>query len=420
MAKTTNGLTAKKVERLTEPGRYPDGNGLHLIITPSGTKNWQWRFYRQGVSKDRQDVHSVEHWLGLGPFHTVSLKDARERARAARLQLLDGIDPIAAKKAAKASAALAAAKALTFEAAAKQYYAQHAPRWRDPKSGQFLSQLKQHVFPTLGALSVADIDTGLVLKVIEPIWSTKTETASRLRRRIETILDWAAVRGFRSADIPNPARWKGHLSEVLPPPDKTKPVQHHAALAYTAVPTFMAELEGRQAIAARALAFTILTASRTGETIGATWDEIDLKEGVWTIPAGRMKAAKEHKVPLADAALEILRALPREAGNDFVFIGQQGGGGLSNMAMLALLKRMDQPVTVHGFRSAFRDWAAERTSFANHILEMALAHTVQGVEAAYRRGDLLDKRRRLMSEWASYCYTKPASGEVVGIREAVR
>ena len=305
---------------------------------------------------------------------------------------------------------------MTFEEAAKQYYKQHAPRWRDRKSGQFLSQLKQHVFPKLGALSVADIDTGLVLRVIKPLWSTKTETASRLRRRIETILDWCVVRGFRAAGD-NPARWAGHLAEVLPP--QTRQVKHHAALPFDQLPAFMSELVKREGVAARALEFTILSAARTGETIGALWSEFDLDAKTWTVPADRMKGHKEHVVPLSARAVEILRAVPREA--DFVFIGGQRGGGLSNMAMAAVLKRMNCAETVHGFRSSFRDWAAERTSYPNHVVEMALAHTVGGVEGAYRRGDLLEKRRRLMAEWARFATTKPViTATVTGIREAVR
>ena len=273
------------------------------------------------------------------------------------------------------------------------------------------------MFPKLGALSVADIDTGLVLKVIEPIWSTKTETASRLRRRIETILDWATVRGYRSGD--NPARWAGHLREVLPPPDKTRQVKHHAALPFAELPAFMSELAKREGVAARALEFTILTAARTGETIGATWNEIDFKNKTWTVPADRMKGRKEHVVPLSVPAIEILRGLPREA--DFVFIGGQRNNGLSNMAMAAVLKRMGRSdVTVHGMRSVFSDWAHERTAHVGNVIEMALAHSIpSATEAAYRRGTLFAKRTRLMNDWARYCYGKAASGEVVSIR-AVR
>ena len=405
---TTKGLTAKKVERLRTPGRYRDSEvrGLHLIVTPSGTQNFQLRFY----------LHGVERWHGLGSAADFSLKEARERARNARQLLADGVDPIAAKKKAKVDAAREAAKALTFEQAALAWYKQHEAKWKNAKhSAQFLSSLKAYAFPKIGRLSVTDVDTGQVLRCVEPIWLTKTETANRVRGRIENVLDWATVRGYREGD--NPARWKGHLSEVLPLPDKISTPKHHAAMAYAQVPTFMGELAGRQGVAPRALALTVLTAARTAEVIGATWDEIDFAAKTWTIPAGRMKGGKEHKVPLAEPVIELLRALPRERDNPFVFIGQQSGGGLSNMAMLSLLRRMGRDdVTVHGMRSAFRDWAAERTSYPNHIVEMALAHVVGGVEGAYRRGDLLDKRRRLMAEWARYCYSKPATGEVVPIR----
>jgi integrase len=259
---------------------------------------------------------------------------------------------------------------------------------------------------------VAAIDTGLVLKCIEPIWQQKTETASRVRGRIESVLDWATVRGYRTGD--NPARWKGHLAEVLPARSQIQKPNHHAALPFAEVPEFVAALTKREGVAARALEFTILTAARTGEVIGARWEEIDTAAKLWTVPAGRIKGGREHRVPLSDRVLDVLRALPTERGNDFVFIGP-------NMALAAVLKRMARDdITVHGFRSTFRDWAAERTNYPNHVVEMALAHVVGNkVEAAYRRGDLFDKRRRLMGEWARYCTTPLAKGNnVVAIREA--
>jgi len=365
----------------------------------------------------RYELNGKERFYGLGPLHTVSLKDARERARKARLQLLDGIDPIAAKQQRKADAALAAAKAITFETAARQYFDQHAAKWRNRKHrAQFLSTLQTYAYPTLGKLPVAAIDTGLVLKVIEPIWPTKTETASRVRSRVEAVLDWATVRGYRTGD--NPARWKGHLAEVLPARGKIRRTIHHAALPFGEIGAFVAALRAREGVAARALEFGILTAARTGEVIGARWPEVDLKAKVWTVPAGRMKGSREHRVPLSDGALEILRALPREDNNPRVFIGPRKDG-LSNMAMASVLHRMGRDdITVHGFRSTFRDWAAERTSYPNHVVEMALAHVIgDKVEGAYRRGDLFEKRRRLMADWAKYCGTKPTQGaEVVSIR----
>ena len=331
--------------------------------------------------------------------------------------LSDGIDPVEAKKQARAAAALAAAKTVTFEEAAKQYYAQHNAKWNNRKhAAQFISTMSTYAFPKIGRLSVADIDTGAVLRCIEPIWPSKTETASRVRQRIELVLDWATVRNYRTGE--NPARWKGHLAEVLPARDQIQKSNHHPALPFVELPEFMADLAKREGIAARALEFTIFTAARTGESIGATWDEIDFDAKTWTVPAGRIKGGKEHKVPLSDQALEILRALPRE-DNPHVFIGGQKGTALSNMAMASLLKRMGRNnITVHGFRSCFRDWAAERTNYQNHIVEMALAHTIDSkVERAYRRGDLYPKRVRLMAEWAKFATGAQANGDVVSLNE---
>jgi integrase len=269
-------------------------------------------------------------------------------------------------------------------------------------------------------LPVASIDTGLVLKVVEPIWQDKTETASRVRGRIESVLDWATVRGYGTGE--NPARWKGHLAEVLPARGRIAKPEHHPALPYADIGAFLVKLRERDALAAKALEFTVLTAARTGEVIGARWDELNLAEKVWTIPAGRMKGGRAHRVPLAGRALEILAELQREEDNDFVFIGPAARGGLSNMAMAAVLKRMGHAgITVHGFRSTFRDWAAERTSFPNHVVEMALGHVIgDKVEAAYRRGDLFEKRRKLAAAWADYCSRPAGNGgaAVVPIRGA--
>jgi integrase len=378
---------------------------LVLQVRNANNASWLLRYERAGR----------EHSLGLGPLRLVPLKAARERARAAQRGLLDGIDPLQAKRDARAAAALAAAKALTFEAAATAYFNQHEKKWRSAKHrDQFLSSMNNYAFPVLGQLPVAAIDIGLVLKVIEPQWLTKTETMSRLRGRIENVLDYATVRGYRSGD--NPARWKGHLSEVLPERDKIAKIKHFEALPYAAVPQFMSELRARQGSGPRALEFCVLTAARTGEVVGARWAEINLKEALWTIPAARMKAGKEHRVPLAGSAVALLKALPTEG--EFVFIGPQPHGGLSGMALVRTLRRMGQTaVTVHGFRSSFMDWAHERTSYPKVVIDMALAHSVgDKTESAYRRGDLLDKRRRLMAEWGKYCTTSPTAntaGEVV-------
>jgi integrase len=265
-------------------------------------------------------------------------------------------------------------------------------------------------------LSVSAIDTGLVLKALEPIWLTKTETASRVRNRIEAVLDWATVRGYRAGD--NPARWKGHLAEVLPARNAVTKVAHHAAMPIDELPAFMVELREVNGVAARALEFCILTAARTGEVIGARWEEIDLAAATWTVSAGRMKGGREHRSPLSSRAVELLRSLPREDGNPFVFIGRRAGAGFSDLALANVLKRMERAdITVHGFRSTFRDWAAERTNFQNHIIEMALAHRISSqVEAAYRRGDLLAKRKQLMEAWTGFCVGSPAIGTVALLR----
>jgi integrase len=394
-------LTEKKIAKLKEPGRYGDGHGLYLQVQSRSNRSWLLRYERNGRG---------ERWMGLGPLHTIDLREARERARKARQQLLDGMDPLDARKAQRAARALEAARTITFEAAAQAYFDAHERSWKNAKHrAQFVSTLQTYAYPKIGKLPVAAIDVGLVLKVIEPIWQDKTETANRVRGRIEAVLDWATVRGYRAGD--NPARWKGYIENVLPSRGKIQKTNHHAALPFIDLPEFMTALGQRDGVAGRALEFTILTTARTGEVIGATWDEIDLKEKTWTVPAGRMKASKEHRVPLSSRAIEILQALPRERNNRFVFIGPRKGG-LSNMAMAALLGRMGRDdITVHGFRSTFRDWAAERTSYPNHVVEMALAHVVgDKVEAAYRRGDLYDKRTRLMADWTRFCRTKPASG----------
>jgi integrase len=359
--------------------------------------------------------------MGLGPLHTFSLAEARERARKARQQLADGIDPLRAREAQRATQALEAARAMTFEQAVRAYFDGHERKWRNAKHrAQFLSTLKTYAFPRIGSLPVAAIDTGLVLKCIEPIWQDKTETASRLRGRIEAVLDWATVRGYRTGD--NPARWKGHLAEVLPARGQIQKTNHHAALPYGELPDFMAQLAARGGVAARALEFTILTAARTGEVIGARWDEIDFKAKTWVVPAGRIKGGKEHRVPLCDRAHQLLKSLPREHGNSFVFIGPRRGSSLSNMAMLKTLQRMGRgDLTVHGFRSTFRDWATERTNYPNHVMEMALAHAIgDKVEASYRRGDLFAKRVRLMADWAKFCSQPSVSGGVIPLQKASR
>lgn len=404
-----NRLTALAVARKKKPGRHGDGGGLWLQVSRSGTKSWLFRFMRN--RKARQ--------MGLGPVHTVSLAEARDKATDCRKLLLDGIDPIEARKEGQMQARIEAASGITFKECAEKYIAAHEPAWRNDKHrAQWKSTLMTYVYPVLGELSVGAINTGLVLKVIEPIWMVKPETAARIRGRLEAVLDWAKAREYRTGD--NPARWRGHLDKLLPPRRKVARVRHHAALPFTELPDFMAALRERDGVSPRALEFTILTAARTGETVGAEWPEIEINGAVWTILAERMKGEREHRVPLSDRAMEILEALPREGEGEFVFMGGRAGRPLSNMALLRLLRRMGRTdVTAHGFRSTFSDWAAETTAYPREVVEMALAHAVSDkVEAAYRRGDLFEKRRRLMDDWSKYCTFPPPVGEkVVPIRK---
>jgi integrase len=407
-------LTVKQIAKLTEPGRYRDERGLYLQVMSPTNRSWLLRFERDGR----------ERWMGLGSAKTFTLEEARERARDARKLLADGIDPLEAKRASRAARALASAKVLTFKQAAERYFEDHSRKWSNPKHrAQFTSTLESYVYPHIGDLPVATLDTALMLKVLEAknggserFWTAVPETASRVRRRIEWVLDWAAVRGYRTGD--NPARWKGHLDQVLPATTELRETKHHPSLPYTDTPLFMAELANREGIGARALEFAILTAARTGEVIGATWGEIDLTTNTWVVPKDRMKARREHRVPLSPAASALLEKLPREG--DFVFPGGRKGTPISNMAMTTVLRRMERAgITVHGFRSTFRDWAAETTGYPNHVVEMALAHVIANkVEAAYRRGDLFEKRRRLMADWARYClqHGKPSAENVVTIR----
>jgi integrase len=358
--------------------------------------------------------------MGLGPLNTINLAKAREGAQRARELLLKQIDPLDARKAERAAIAAAEAKKLTFAEAAQRFCVAHETKWNKPHyRAQVLSSLKMYAVPAIGNMDVADIDTAAVLRVIDPIWNSKTVTADRVRGRIENILDWASVRGHRAGGD-NPARWRGHLSEVLPPVSAVRKPQHHPALPYAQIGAFMAALRARTGVSPRALEFTILTAVRTKETIGATWNEIDLANATWTIPKERMKASREHRVPLSSVVVKLLQQLPHEQDNPHIFIGAQKGGGLSNMGMAQVLQRMGyKQYTVHGFRSSFSDWAHEHTNHSNHEIELSLAHSIGSqVEKAYRRGDLFDKRRRLMEAWAKFCSAPaaPSGAEVVPLR----
>ena len=399
MARVIGRLTALKVSsRAIKPGMYADGGGLYLQVTGTGAKSWIYRYMLRG--KERE--------MGLGSLSAVGLADARTKATECRSLRQAGVDPIEARKSARDQARLDATKALTFKDAAVAYIGAHRAGWRNPKHiWQWGATLVTYANPVIGDLSLQAIDTTLILKVLEPIWPTKPETASRLRGRIEAVLDWATVRGYRKGE--NPARWRGHLSKLLPARSKVRKVKHLTALPYAELPGFMVALRAQGGIAARALEFTILTAARTGEAIGAKWNEISLTDKVWTVPAERMKAGKEHRVPLSGPALRILENMNPggDAPDHFVFQGGKHGKALSNMAMIAVLRRMGRgDSTVHGFRSSFRDWAAERTNFPSEVAEMALAHAVgDKVEAAYRRGDLFERRRRMMAAWATFCTT---------------
>jgi integrase len=383
-------LTTAQVKH-AKPGRHGDGRGLYLQVI-GGSKTWILRY----------EHNKRERWMGLGSLEFVSLAQARERAFELRRQLKDrGVDPLDARKAGVAGARLAALKRGTFEEVARQYVEVRSAQWKgDGSRREWLSTLQRYAFPIIGSFSVASIDTALVHRVLEPVWAKKNHVGQRLRERIEAVLEFAKSMGLREGE--NPARWKGHLANVLPKATRTSRTKHHPALPYAELPAFMAELRAVAGIAARALEFTILTAVRTAEARFAHWSEFDLAARIWTIPGDRMKGDKEHRVPLPDRALAILRELPRNG--DAVFAGRSAGGFLNQDAMADALAKWRPDVTVHGFRSTFRDWAAEITGSPNYVVEMALAHAISnGVEAAYRRGDLFEKRRRLMDGWEAYC-----------------
>jgi integrase len=407
VGRTVARLTVLAVTRAKEKGMYADGGGLYLHVSASGAKSWIYRFM---LAKRPRE-------MGLGPTHTISLAEARDMAVECRKLRRDGIDPIEIRYARRQRVQLDAAKAMTFTECATRYIAAHKAGWRSPKSlAAWEGTLATFVDPVFGQLPVQAIDTGLVTKALAPIWTTKPETAGRVRGRIETILDYATVNGWREGV--NPARWRGHLDKALPNKAKVRAVEHHPALPFAELPGFLEELRQENGVAARALEFAIVTSARTGEVIGARGGEIDPAGKLWTIPGARMKGGREHRVPLSDAALAIIEKLPQGTADEFLFPGGKAGRPLSNMAMLALLKRMKRSdLTVHGFRSTFRDWAAERTTFQNEVIEMALAHAVgDKVEAAYRRGDLFDKRRGLMEAWGAYGQNAPAAAAVVPIR----
>jgi integrase len=392
-------------------GMHSDGGGLYLQVTEGSDRtihrSWIYRYA----------INGKERHMGLGSLADVGLAEARQSAADARKLKAQRIDPIEARNKSRATAAAAAnVKVITFDDCSSAYIAAHRPGWKNPKhAAQWERTLATYVSPALGGLPVQNVDTDLVLGVLQPIWTKKNETASRVRGRIEQILNWATVKKYREGE--NPARWRGHLEELLAARKNVHAVKHHAALPYAELPSFFRALRSQDSVSARALEFTILTAARTNETLKGTMAEV--ADRLWTIAGDRMKAGRDHRVPLSDQALVTMNALaPLRGRGDYLFPGERDGRPLSNMAMMQLLKRMGYGhVTVHGFRSTFRDWAAERTAFPSEVVEMALAHTVSDkVEAAYRRGDLFDKRRKLMEAWADYCERGQPSAEVVPLR----
>jgi integrase len=400
MPKIAKELTPLAVSKIRRVGLTAVGgvSGLGLKVMPSGSRAWVLRTVVAGKRRE----------YGLGGYPSVSLASARDRARGLLDQIFTGTDPSVAKKEAKSKLAAQKAKSVTFKVLAEQYIAQHEAAWKNAKhAAQWTSTLETYVHPTLGSMVVGDIDTPAILKVLEPIWKEKAETASRLRGRIESVLDYAAAKGLREGA--NPARWKGHLSLTLPSKRKVSPVQHHKAIPVCDMPIFFKALQKREGTAARALELLTLTASRSGEIRGMRWEEIDLAKKTWTIPVARMKAGKEHRVPLSKVAIQLLMVQPTRKQGGLVFPGSKSGTQMSDMSLTAVMRRMQASGVPHGMRASFRNWTAEETTFPNEVAEMALAHAItSGVEAAYRRGDLFEKRRSMMDDWATFLTQSPS------------
>jgi len=409
MPKVASELGALQVQKLaaTTGLHFVGGvHGLALQVTSAGAKSW---ILRMVVGTKRRE-------MGLGPYPEVTLAKARDKAREARELVRSGVDPIQRQREAASALRAAVVKALTFDDCADAYIKAHEAGWRNVKHAQqWRNTLKTYASPVFGSLLVRDVTLTHVLAALEPVWTTKTETASRLRNRIELVLDWAAARGLREG--PNPARWRGHLDKLLPKPSKVQKTEHHAAVPVGDVGAFMARLHEVEGMGARALEFVILTAARSGEVRGAKWAEIDLRAKVWVVPAERMKAGKEHRVPLSDTALALLKALPRIDGGELVFPSPKGGT-LSDMTLVSVTRRMKVNAVPHGFRSTFKDWASERTSYPRDVTEMALAHAIPDkTEASYRRGDLFEKRRLMMRDWAAFLARIEQPAEVVDLAD---
>jgi integrase len=402
MGRKAKELGPLAVKNLKEPGLHFVGgvDGLALQIAPGGSRSWVLRAMMGGKRRD----------MGLGGYPDVTLAGAQQAARDARLRLREGVDPIEHSKAQKSALAASRARDVTFKKCALDYIASHEATWSTKSHDQWLNSLESHVFPRIGHLFVRDVGVPQVLEVLRPIWQEITETASRVRGRIERILDWAKVAQLRSGE--NPARWKGHLEVMLGAPTKVQASEHFKALHYSHVPAFMARLREEKGQGAKALEFAILTASRSTQARGATWAEVDLESAVWVIPKERMKAKREHRVPLSSSAVDLLKLQARFDKTDLVFPSSDDRM-ISDATMNAVLKRMKVEAVPHGFRSSFKDWCTERTNYPREVSEMALAHAVgDKVEQAYRRGDLFDKRKQAMQDWDDFL--KGAKGRSQG------
>ena len=410
-------LTALAVKNLTNPGLYNDGAGLYLKVSKSGTKSWIFRWRDRTTGKLRD--------MGLGPVGDYSLKEAREAATEARKLVSGGFDPIVERKRERLARRTQTEGMLTFDECAERYILTHEPTWKNPKHiGQWRNTLRDYASPIIGELPVNSVADHHVLAILEPLWSTKTETGSRVRSRLERILDWATAHKYR--DGANPARWKGHLAAMLPSPSKIKNVQHHPSLPYPQVYDFIEEIREHAGNASRCLEFTILTAARTKESIGAQWSEIDFAARIWTVPGVRMKGKIEHRVPLSDTAIEVLKG-QRDQNETFVFPGLKDGKHLSDAAMMELVKDLKttyrdkdgRRIVVHGFRSTFRNFSGEQTNFPREVCEASMAHKLKDkTEAAYFTSDLLEKRAALIGQWATYCLTKPKKATVTPIKSS--
>ena len=410
MAKTINKLSAKKVETEKEPGWHADGNGLYLQVSKTGAKSWVYRY----------QVNSKEKWHGLGAYTKKnSLGEARLAAAECKQLRKEGIDPVEHKKELAIKKAIGEANTLTFQECAEQYIDSHKSGWKNAKhETQWTNTLTTYAYPIIGDLPVQSVDINYVLKVLEPIWYTKTETASRIRQRMENILDWATVRSYRTGD--NPALWRGRLDKILPKRNKVQKPKHFAAMDYRELPEYFKSLREKDSIASKALAFTILTATRNGEARAITYSELNQKEAIWIIPDDRMKADREHRIPLTKEALDIIQemALFKRESDDFIFTGLKAKRPISEAALLKLVKSTHPTLTVHGFRSTFRDWCAEQTYFPREVAEAALAHSLKDkTEAAYQRGDIFEKRRKLMSAWTDYCLSSKKQAKVIPIKK---